>query len=284
MPSRLAPLDISRFLELQHEPYDWLIPGLLERGDRLILTGGEGKGKSTFMRQFGLRCALGIHPFDDTLEINPLKVLLVDFENSPRQSSRALARVLKDHEAPTGQFSIVCYQPGLNLNEVLARVEMAELLSAERPDLLLIGPMYKMADGLEREENSSALATKLDEWRTFLDFALIMESHQPHPNVVEGRLNRPERPYGSSLWLRWPEFGICLENEGVLRHWRGARDERDWPEKLKHGEDWPWEVDSKVCLVCGLPLLGRKVDYCSESCGAVWRKRRQRARQRASGR
>jgi ATPase subunit of ABC transporter with duplicated ATPase domains len=56
-------LDLDAFLAEPDPEYDWLIPGLLERGDRVIVTGQEGKGKSTLLRQIGVQVAAGIHPF-----------------------------------------------------------------------------------------------------------------------------------------------------------------------------------------------------------------------------
>jgi hypothetical protein len=50
------------------------------------------------------------------------------------------------------------------------------------------------------------------------------------------------RPYGASLWSRWPEFGIYLSPKGTLTHWRGQRDERAWPEALERSDPWPWAV------------------------------------------
>ena len=33
------------------------------------------------------------------------------------------------------------------------------------------------------------------------------------------------RPYGASIWMRWPEFGLHITDTGQLKHWRGDRDE-----------------------------------------------------------
>lgn len=43
--SALQSPDARDFLAEQDEAEDWLIPGLIERGDRLIVTGEEGRGK-----------------------------------------------------------------------------------------------------------------------------------------------------------------------------------------------------------------------------------------------
>ena len=68
---------IAEFLDVSAEDdsYDWVVPGLLERGDRFVLTGTEGAGKSTLFRQLAVTIAAGIHPFSGD-PIEPMRVLL----------------------------------------------------------------------------------------------------------------------------------------------------------------------------------------------------------------
>lgn len=278
----LAPgLDLPDLLNETEASYDWLIPDLLERGDRVIITGKEGKGKSTLLRQMAVQAALGIHPF--TLEPHSaLKVVLIDLENSRRQTRRELLKVLGDRIPPYG-LHVVNWSQGIDLTQSIFTEAVARLLTDQRPDLLVIGPMYKMAPHLELEEASADLAKFLDTMRVALDFAILMESHQPHQTIIEGKIWRAERPYGSSLWMRWPEFGLCLENDGSLRAWRGARDEdREWPSKLSQGDPstggWLWESDRRACAICGEPLMGKQQRYCSDRCSWAGNKRSQRRR------
>ena len=58
----LAP-DLHEFIGIVDPPNDWVIPGILERGDRLIWTGVEGLGKTVMTRQLAVAAAAGIHPF-----------------------------------------------------------------------------------------------------------------------------------------------------------------------------------------------------------------------------
>ena len=58
----LAAKTLREILETEDEPEDWVIPGLFERGDRLILTGYEGLGKTTWLRQIGICAAAGLNP------------------------------------------------------------------------------------------------------------------------------------------------------------------------------------------------------------------------------
>jgi replicative DNA helicase len=84
-----AALEIDEFLNEPEPDYDFVIPGLLERGDRTIITGLEGAGKSVLSRQIAVQSTAGIHPF--SLEtISPIRVLLVDCENSRAQVKREL--------------------------------------------------------------------------------------------------------------------------------------------------------------------------------------------------
>ncbi len=274
-----SPVDVNDLLAETEPEYDWLIPGLLEVGDRLILTGGEGKGKSTFLRQLAVQTALGIHPF--TLEpMQPRRVMVVDLENGRRNIKRKFREIIGEREVPKGMLQIASWPSGMDLSYHGNVESMSQVLADFWPELLIIGPTYKMSQHLEQEEASANLAAVIDNWRAILGFSLAMESHQPHQTVVEGKRFRPERPFGSSLWLRWPEFGLCLEDAGNLRHWRGPREERDWPEKLRWGDEWPWIVDSKLCINCDQPLEGQQDKYCSETCRNAGKQKDYRARKR----
>ena len=64
--------------------------------------------------------------------------------------------------------------------------------------------------------------------------------------------SRNVRPAGTSLWLRWPEFGYGLRAGSdydprtravQFVPWRGDRSERDWPKSLRAGGSWPWVRD-----------------------------------------
>lgn len=236
------PIELDAFLNTPEPAYDWLIEGLLERTDRVILTAGEGGGKSTLLRQFGLMAASGIHPF--SLEpIDPITVLLVDLENSTRHIRRKMAdlRAATELYQPP-RFLIESRPEGCDLAKLPDTVWLEERCATSRADLLLIGPIYKMGSGdPTREEEARHIAGAIDTIRTILNITVLIEAHTPYADGAKGS-KRPERPYGASLWSRWPEYGIYLAPEGDLRHWRGQRDERAWPTKLERGTPWPWMV------------------------------------------
>lgn len=288
LPYKLSsPIKIKEFLAQEEQPYDWLIPGLLERGDRFILTGGEGMGKSTLLRQMAIQIAAGIHPFTHE-KIPARRVLFIDLENPTRILRRKMQEIIGDTEIVDGNLKVAAWPTGIDLREGLARQLFSTMVREELPDILFIGPIYKMWDGsLESDEESKALAKYLDRLRADWNPCLFIEAHQPHASVAAGKKDRrPPRPIGSSLWIRWPEFGYCLFDGGELVPWRGARDERDWPKKLKkHGETWPWEIANEkmgpeFCIKCGeeIPETYASDTYCSKKCGDAYRKAEQRKR------
>jgi len=254
----LAP-DLYEFLAMEDTDDDWVIPGILARGDRLIWTGIEGLGKSMLTRQLAVCAAAGVHPFDN-VPIPPMRVLFIDCENSDRQSRRhfrKLERTARANEfpVPQGAFRIIQRPEGVDLTTEEDRAWLLERVTAHKPDLLVIGPFYRlhMADANE-EKTARVVVAALDAARIKGDCALITEAHAGHGQG--GGNVRSVRPIGSSLLMRWPELGYGItphpsaepDQHGRARlvevkPWRGGREERDWPQELTwgtHDLDWPW--------------------------------------------
>jgi hypothetical protein len=253
----LAP-DLHEFIAGEDEEYDWLIPGVIERGDRLIWTGTEGAGKSMEVRTLAVCAAAGLHPFDRAV-ITARRVLYIDCENSVRKSRKHFRKLertarLKGRRVPDGNLRIICRPEGIDLLSEDGAAWLLERVTAHKPDLLCIGPFYRLHHGDMNDERCARLATVvLDHARIKADCALITEHHAPHG---EGPV-RPVRPVGSSLLMRWPELGIGLRGaSGAERSesghymtvdvvmWRGARDDGyRWPKQLTfgtHDNEWPW--------------------------------------------
>lgn len=255
-PSKPARfVDLVDFLNEPEPEYDWLIPGILERGDRLILTGAEGDGKSTLLRQIAIQAAAGVHPF--TLEPHePLRVTLMDFENGRRHLRRQLRTIwLAAGRRPgPGVLQVVTVPQGIDLQQEIHRDHLTGKLDLHHPDLIVAGPLYKMSAGDPLDEPpAKATAGWIDQTRTRYGAGIIVEAHQPY---AASGAKRAERPYGASLWSRWPEFGLHLATNGELRHWRGDRDEREWPPILTRGGQWPWTAETDNRKITFARILG----------------------------
>ena len=244
---------LREFLDRDDPDHDWVIPGLLERGDRFILTGSEGLGKSVLQRQLAVCAAAGVHPFKHT-RVKPARVLLVDCENGPAKLRRALRPLV--HQAmrfgadPSENMFLEAIPAGLDLTKGDDEMWLSRVVSAIQPDLLLTGPIYRLHAANPNDEEPARKVTQvLDRCRAAANCAVITEAHAGHGF---GQGERPVRPTGTSLWLRWPEFGYGLraaaDYDPTRRvvdfvPWRGDREERDWPRRLKAGGNWPWEED-----------------------------------------
>lgn len=247
---------LREFLDRDDPEHDWVIPGLLERGDRFILTGSEGLGKSVLQRQLAVCAAAGVHPFNHR-RVEPVRVLLIDCENGPVKLRRALRPLVNQARRfgvdPTDNFFLEAIPAGLDLTKGEDEMWLSRVVSAIQPDLLLTGPVYRLHAANPNDEEPARKVTQvLDRCRAAANCAVVTEAHAGHGF---GRGERPVRPTGTSLWLRWPEFGYGLRaapDYDPLRRvvdfvpWRGDREARDWPRRLRAGGDWPWVEDTSI--------------------------------------
>jgi hypothetical protein len=238
----------------QDDTYDWVVPGLLERRDRFMLTGSEGGGKSTLLRQIAILAAAGIHPFRFS-PIEPVKAVVVDVENSAKQWRRAVRRLtdeaqMRGQRDPRDYFTLHCPEKQIDINRPQDVGVIHRLLDEHRPDLVLIGPLYRLTPkSINNDDDATPVLAALEGIRDH-GVAMLIEAHAGHAASAAGE--RDLRPRGSSALLGWPEFGMGLrpgkEIEAGGRKpfqlvpWRGAREwGRGWPTKLTRGQIFPWE-------------------------------------------
>lgn len=247
----LTAMTLDELLQADVE-YDWVIDGLLERKDRLMLTGAEGGGKSTLIRQMAITAASGIHPFRE-YPIEPARVLVVDVENTAVQwgrETRKWARSVEQLGAadPNRNMHVSCVRR-LDLTKDMDLGLVHRLVDQHRPDVLFIGPLYKLVPrAINSDDEASPLLASLDTLRD-RGLALVIEAHAGHATNPAGE--RDMRPRGSAALMGWPEFGYGLRKNRKnplhvdMVRWRGDRDSRGWPSKLGRsnvpdGQRWPW--------------------------------------------
>ena len=251
---------VGAILEEQDEDTDWLIPGLLAREERVVIVAAEGVAKTTLLRQLAVCFAGGLHPWAWRRCSRGLRVLFIDAENSRAQSRRAYrwiaGRCWKPTIDPAWKSNIVhkTRNDGVNLigkDEAWFR-DVADRVS---PDVIILSPAYKLMRGDPKEDRDvQDLLDVIDRVRVQHKAAVVIETHAPHGNAVHGR---DMRPYGSSVWLRWPEIGLGLQRNSAVPEeeqqrkperletvdWRGAREPRDWPDAIRYGDprkEPPW--------------------------------------------
>jgi len=241
----------SPFLETEVDlSYDWVIPNVLERQERVIVVAAEGAGKTTLARQVALMSAAGIHPFRRD-HMKPARTLMIDLENPERIIRRTSLRIydkIKWFGKHNDMDAHLLMKPdGVNLLNASDRVLIEEHVAAVEPDILFFGPLYKSfidPGGRTAESVSIEIARFLDYIRHTYNCALWIEHHAPLGSGGQ----RDLRPFGSAVWSRWSEFGIALAPDPTdpelieFKHYRGQREAREWPALCKRGETWPFEV------------------------------------------
>ena len=251
--SGLLAKSLGEILATPDSPEDWIIPNLLEKGDRLIVTGQEGMGKTLWLRQLGITAAAGIHPTTWERLDKPAKVLYVDVENSEKQWRRETKHIAqisaeKGLEPPHENIHVHC-GGRMNLTRDRDLGLVHKLVDEHQPDILFIGPIYRLAPSVNNDEEASPLIAALDTLRD-RGLAMLMEAHIPKAQDTNGKRNLA--PRGSSALMGWPEFGLGLaasdDKFGAdVIPWRGHRDKnREWPTKLWTGtrNSYPWVPDN----------------------------------------
>lgn len=236
-----------------NEDYDWLIPGVLERQERVIIVAAEGVGKTMLARQVAICSAAGIQPFTRS-KMKPIRTLTIDLENPARiirrTSSKIMAQARDFGRVGKVDAHLLIKPAGLDLLTSRDRILVEDIIDRIKPDLICIGPLYKAfidPGGRTSESVAIEIARYLDTIRTTYNCALWMEHHAPLGNTVSGR---DLRPFGSAVWSRWPEFGLALEPDPTamerytynVKNFRGERDVRNWPTKMQRDEIFPFRV------------------------------------------
>jgi 5S rRNA maturation endonuclease (ribonuclease M5) len=240
--------------ETDDDSYDWLIPGMLERGERVMIVAAEGVGKTMLARQVAILSGAGVHPFTFGA-MRPVRTLFVDLENPERiirrTSRRILNSVRKNYDRKSDPEAHLWIKPdGINILKPVDRALLEAQIEATQPELLVLGPLYKsFIDPGNKTAEATAIevAKYLDEIRTTYGCALWLEHHAPLGNSLSAR---DLRPMGSAVWMRWPEFGYALAPDPTavgdpiyeVQQWRGPRDLRQWPTRMKRSELFPFEV------------------------------------------
>lgn len=244
------PKTLGEIQDAQEDMRDWIIPDLLERRERLVMTGMEGSGKSHWMRQVMIASAAGVHPFNIRQQINPVRVLAIDAENTELQWQRATRYItnLVQYRGQVDPRDRVIVQAGYRLDFTQsAHVDLVhKWIDKYEPDMVYLGPLYKLVPKeVTNDDDAAPLLATLDGLRE-RGLALLMEAHAGKATDRGGERNLA--PRGSSALLGWPEFGYGLRpstsdpDMAVIVPWRGDREQRPWPKLLRRGVDgeYPW--------------------------------------------
>jgi len=252
----LGGLGIQDFLETDFPQGRVIIPGLLAQANVMVLVGPEGHGKSLAMRQIAVQCAAGIVPFTGA-RMAPLNVLFIDAENPEFQQKEDWSRLVglavrhTQLEIPNQNLQIMSeWRAEPDLTSPDGAAWLLERINRLKPDLCLMGPVQNLCGrDVKDDEVVRRFKRTVNTARAICGTAFIIEHHAPHRSP--GDKVRQMRPYGSSLFMKWPDLGYGMtptDEEGIydLYPFRRPRvRSRAWPERIRWGTpntmEFPWE-------------------------------------------
>lgn len=226
-----------------------IIPGMMHQDYRTIVVAEEGGGKSVLLRAIAMSAAQGFHPFSHQ-RIRPVRALIVDLENPAQaitQTASGFAQHLRsiDPEGYDPERLRFWRKPGgIEIRSLSDKAELAREIAFHKPELVCIGPIYKMyrrGPHETYEDSADGAMAVLDELRTKYGFALLMEHHAAKGKAGERDLT----PMGSQRWMAWPEIGISLYKSKAdptvmkVERYRGDRLAGvNWPDKITRSPTW----------------------------------------------
>jgi hypothetical protein len=240
--NRVMAMTGEDFMAEEPMPWNWVMPHVLERHNRLLITGGEGARKSMLIIQMAVMAAAGVHWWTETA-CPPVRVLVVDLELGKIETRRRaeLFSVAADYGSANwrSRLSIYSRSEDIDITSRSGASWLASLVDQAQPDILFLSPIYRLTSGLAKpgdiggEDAAKRAAFAIDKIRNRFNCAIVAETHAAKGDAGRGR---DLRPFGSSVWTRWPEFGygiVAQADNPTARDWvgwRGDRSPRNWPD------------------------------------------------------
>ena len=240
---------LDDLMSLKIETTQFVLPDMLKRNERLVLTGNEGGGKSVFVYQLLTGAAYGVDTFSMEA-IEPKRVLFLDVENNEFQARANLDKIVPTLREIRSDVVPEWRSLKRRVVDLLATKDRADVIRRVvhyKPDILYMGTAYKLTDVSDETHRSvRAIQSVVDRIRQEVDCSVLIEHHAGHGTMNDRNNMRPE---GSSYWLRWPDFGYGLRSLPTsdgrrllkVQAWRGDRaSDRRYPVAMKQGDVFPW--------------------------------------------
>lgn len=243
--------DLDYFLSLEEEDVPFVFPGMLRKGERWLMVGKEGGGKSALTYQMLTAAAYGVdslHP--DYPRYEPQSVVFVDVENSPHQIAynvKNVARTLQEMAPGVTPRWKNLKRRIIDLTDPSSASAVIRSVVKHSPDVLYMGTAYKLAFNPDYRVMARAIMSTIDRIRAEVECAVIVEHHAGHGDKNDRNGWRPD---GSSEWTRWADFArgmdVRMTPKGtrVMKLLESSRMDRstgrEWPVGLRQGQLFPW--------------------------------------------
>lgn len=249
-------LGIATFLATEFDAGREIIPGMLAEANVALIVGPEGHGKSLLLRQMAVQCAYGLVPFS-LKQMDPLRVLYIDAENPEFQQMLDWKRLVglgarhTNRQLTDDDLMILSeWRQEPDLTTLDGQAWLYERITAFRPQVCFMGPVQNIVGrDVKDDEVVRKLKHAVNTARAICGTAFVIEHHAPHR--MPGDRQRVMRPYGSSLFMKWPDYGYGMtpteeEDTYTMYPFRRPRvRSRAWVPAIRWGTpntmEFPWE-------------------------------------------
>lgn len=215
LPPILSGADFPPLYELESRPF--LIDGMIQRGDTVLLTSPPKVGKSFFWANVGVSMATGT-PFlgKETTRSN---VLLIDLELRRDVAIQRLTEVANAKGFEKVPDNLYLWSLARYTYDLDTIIEVLNARIAELPpiDFLCVDPIYVLDRGDSFDENNAhcvtRLITALEQLTTEQDSALGLVHHTRKGNL--NNADSMDRSSGSSAFSRYPSVIMNLSKHEV---------------------------------------------------------------------
>lgn len=213
------------FMQFQFAPKNFLIDGMINEGDSVLLIGGPKAGKSLFVKQMICSLTSG-HPFLEKFEVlKPSTVLYVQLEGEALDTQSRFQKMSKKVEMDASRLTIY-YSDPMRLEseegylDLVKEVDVAGL----QFDVIIIDGLYLSFNGsLSDDECVRKVLGNFRRMKQRYGATMIVVHHthktrfnQDGELLVEG----DEAVFGSQFLRAWPDhlMMIAHEKKSDLRH------------------------------------------------------------------
>lgn len=210
----LRPLPAPEVMALESRSGEELCGPMLRRGQRTVVAGATGEGKTTFVAHLLSAFARG-EKFLGWQGAGG-RVLVIDAEQSVSDIQRLIGETSLA-ECLEVEYLIVPDGMALDADE-RERNELEQIIGLGRYDVVTTDPLYKLHRGDSTDERQAVdLMRVFDGWRTDYAFAHLLNAHTRKPPA--GVPFTIHEVFGSSAYVRGAEVvvGVQLVSEGFSR-------------------------------------------------------------------
>ena len=235
--SRLMPL--SEWALRPEPEVGWVMGPFVVRGERTIIAGPTGHGKSLFSLALARAIASGRGMLRYT-QVTQGPVLVVDAEMGERSVRKRIDELGLQEESDIHYW---CLPDGIlfDRDEELALLE--EAVTRIKPVAVIADPLFKMHSG-DPSDNQHAVEVMrgLDRLRVEHDFALVIVAHM-RKAMQTAKGQKPDLALddimGAGSWLFGAEIIMAVQRAGGRSTWLHTWKHRDGA-FTADGEPWEW--------------------------------------------